>query len=228
MVADDDQNTKFHLLVDRLEKDFGPEHKVTHYVGAVLPQSVTKMDTFTIAELRDPDVVKQFSTISTLYIPPLPSAIASDDPGMSARLGCSPGVPFGSERSPSRHLEVVSQIAKHVVPPTHKRLHASSAMKRFMIDLIQSPELLEKYKADPALVVGEGEGLTTGEKLALKTGRSGPLCEVMWATPEEISSGVEKSLSEEALKVGGVDPVGLILFFVVTLMPSSEPSVTVG
>ncbi|OAX33692.1 hypothetical protein K503DRAFT_837220, partial [Rhizopogon vinicolor AM-OR11-026] len=62
--------SKFQLLVDRLEKDFGPDHKVVHYIGAVLPQSTMTMDTFTIADLRKEDVAKQFSTISTLYIPP--------------------------------------------------------------------------------------------------------------------------------------------------------------
>ena len=64
------KKSKFHLLVDRLEKDFGPDHKVVHYIGAVLPQSTTTMDTFTIADLRKEDVAKQFGTISTLYIPP--------------------------------------------------------------------------------------------------------------------------------------------------------------
>ncbi|OAX34368.1 tetrapyrrole methylase, partial [Rhizopogon vinicolor AM-OR11-026] len=64
------EKSKFQLLVDRLEKDFGPAHKVVHYIGAVLPQSTTTMDTFTIADLRKEDVAKQFGTIWTLYIPP--------------------------------------------------------------------------------------------------------------------------------------------------------------
>ncbi|OAX30810.1 tetrapyrrole methylase, partial [Rhizopogon vinicolor AM-OR11-026] len=63
------EKSKFHLLVDRLEKDFGPDHKVVHYIGAVLPQSTTTMDTFTVLDLRKEDVAKQFGTISTLYIP---------------------------------------------------------------------------------------------------------------------------------------------------------------
>ena len=52
-------------LVDHLEKYFGPDHKVVHYIGAVLPQSATVVDEFTIAELRNDDVVKQFTTAST-------------------------------------------------------------------------------------------------------------------------------------------------------------------
>jgi len=221
MVVDNDQNSKFHLLVDRLEKDFGPEHKVTHYVGAVLPQSVTNMDTFTIAELRNPDVVKQFSTISTFYIPPLPSAIASYDPEVASRLGISLGV-LGTGQNLSPHLEIVSQIANHVVPPTHKGLHASPAMKRFMIDLALSPKLLETYKSDPALVVDAGNGLTAGEKIALKSGQPDLLYKMMTATQEEVSSGVEKSLSEEELN-GAVDTSlsALIFIFVVALHPST-------
>ncbi|KAG8683510.1 hypothetical protein FRC08_014248, partial [Ceratobasidium sp. 394] len=66
----DFQKSKFHLLVDLLERDFGPEHKVVHYIGAVLPTTTTIMDTFTIADLRREDVAKQFNTVSTLYVPP--------------------------------------------------------------------------------------------------------------------------------------------------------------
>src|SRR5882757_1188834 len=79
------KKSKFHLLVDRLEKDFGPDHKVVHYIGAVLPQATTMMDTFTIADLRKEDVAKQFGTISTLYIAPRDKPLAH--PGMAEAIG---------------------------------------------------------------------------------------------------------------------------------------------
>ena len=40
------QNDRFGLLVDRLEKDFGSDHKVVHYIGAVLPQATPTINTW--------------------------------------------------------------------------------------------------------------------------------------------------------------------------------------
>ena len=88
-------------------------------------------------------------------------------------------------------------------------------MQRFLINLALSPKLLETYRADPALVVGAGEGLTAGEKTALKSGQPGYVHNMMIATQEEVSSSVEKSLSEEELEVGGVElPVVNPIFLV--------------
>lgn len=58
------------MFVDLLERDFGPDHKVVHYIGAVSPLCATVKDTYTIAELRKEEVVKKLTNISTFYIPP--------------------------------------------------------------------------------------------------------------------------------------------------------------
>ncbi|OAX31894.1 tetrapyrrole methylase, partial [Rhizopogon vinicolor AM-OR11-026] len=119
--------SKFHLLVDRLEKDFGPDHKVVHYIGAVLPQSATIMDTFTIADLRKEDVAKQFGTISTLYIPPRDErpvhsgmAEAFGSPGAAVKPNTSikwagPKLNIVSACGP-HEPDVIAQIDTHVTP----------------------------------------------------------------------------------------------------------------
>ncbi|OAX42040.1 tetrapyrrole methylase [Rhizopogon vinicolor AM-OR11-026] len=177
--------SKFHLLVDRLEKDFGPDHKIVHYIGAVLPQSATMMDTFTIADLRKEDVAKQFGTISTFYIPPRDERPIN--PAMAEAFG-SPGAPLklkslvkwtGPKLNVStaygpHERDVIAQIDTHVAPEGRKKQHTSAAMKKFMTDLALKPKLLEQYKLDPVAVVESVEGLSNEEKIRLKSASDGP------------------------------------------------------
>jgi hypothetical protein len=184
-------------LVDRLEKDFGTEHKVTHYVGAILPRSVTFKDTFTIAQLRHPDIAKKIQAVSTFYIPPLASAVQTTDAVMAQRLEWNQEDP--AVRAAEK-LAAISQMDAHVPPADHKSLIASAAMKKFMIDIATSPELSQTYKADPsAVVVARGEGLTEAEKFAARLGRDGAINRVMKATQDEIIQRTWKALSNEEI-----------------------------
>ncbi|OAX36330.1 tetrapyrrole methylase [Rhizopogon vinicolor AM-OR11-026] len=149
--------SKFHLLVDRLEKDFGPDYKVVHYIGAVLPQSTTIMDTFTIADLRKGDIAKQFNTVLTLYIPPrderpVHSGMAETFGGPAALVKpdtsvkwAGPKLNIVSAYGP-HDRDVIAQIDTHVAPEGYKTLHTSAAMKKFMTDLALKPKFLEEYK----------------------------------------------------------------------------------
>ncbi|OAX32862.1 tetrapyrrole methylase [Rhizopogon vinicolor AM-OR11-026] len=209
--------SKFQLLVDRLEKDFGPDHKVVHYIGAVLPQSTTTMDTFTIADLRKEDVAKQFGTISTLYIPPrdeghvnLSMAKVFGGPGASVKLNDSikwagPKLNIVSANDPHER-DVIAQVDTHVAPEGHKKLRVSAAMKKFMTDLALKPKFLEEYKLDPVAVVESAEGLSNLERFGLKFARSGPADALMKATESDIASG--RQLTEEEI-AQGTGPVGL-------------------
>ncbi|OAX34681.1 tetrapyrrole methylase, partial [Rhizopogon vinicolor AM-OR11-026] len=108
---------KFHLLVDRLEKDFGPDHKVVHYIGAVLPQSATLMDTFTIADLRKEDVAKQFGTILTLYIPPRDERPLNSSMAEAFGSPTAPVIPNSSMKWAGPKLNIVSACGPHEQAP---------------------------------------------------------------------------------------------------------------
>jgi len=173
-------NDRFSLLVDRLEKDFGSNHKVVHYIGAVLPQATPTINTIAIADLRKAEVVKQFNTVSTLYVPPRETP--SVDPAMiksvvipqprSERLGTS--VRWTDPKSTSAYglteNNAIAKLDSHVIPDHHVELHASEAVKKFMMDLALNPRLLRDYKANPASVVEGVEGLTSKDKFALQYG----------------------------------------------------------
>ncbi|OAX32463.1 hypothetical protein K503DRAFT_870137 [Rhizopogon vinicolor AM-OR11-026] len=219
------EKSKFHLLVDRLEKDFGPDHKVVHYIGAVLPQSTTTMDTFTISDLRKEDIAKQFGTVSTLYIPPRDESLVN--PNMAEAFGrparpvtlnssvkwVGPKLNIVSPYGPHERY-VIAQLDTHVAPEGYRKLHASAAMKKFMTDLALKPKFFEEYKLDPGAVVESAEGLCNVEKFALKVARSGAAYILMTATESDITSGRRLTEDEIATAVG---PLGASLVVVLSV-----------
>jgi len=187
------EKSKFQLLVDRLEKDFGPQHEVVHFIGAVLPQSNTTTVTYKVEDLRNEQLAQQISTISTFYIRPLRVADANET--MAARLEI-PKTAFGvlntfpqwigskfvraAERgSTERELE------QHIIPEGYKSLHASLPMREFMVKLALDLELQERYKENPSAVAGNVQGLTDRERFALGTGGELPIHLVMSRTSAE-------------------------------------------
>ncbi|PBK83921.1 tetrapyrrole methylase [Armillaria gallica] len=207
-------NRKFHLLVDRLEEDFGPDHRVVNYIGAVLPQSTTVMDEFTIGDLRKEDVVKQFTTVSTFYVPPRTRAPVdqeamqkfgpSDAPlAHTVRHLYPPSKWAGTQTSvvpaygPCERA-AVDRIADYTPPPDHMILRASPAIRQFMTDLALNPGLRDRYKADPVAVLDATPDLSTQEKFALSFDKPGPVYTVMRATPAAIASGQEPTFDDIA------------------------------
>lgn len=207
----DFQKSKFHLLVDLLERTFGPDHKVVHYIGAVLPMTATVMDAFTIADLRREEVAAQFNTVSTLYVPPRdiaashhPTAVAMGSPDAPLTLLRPLSSWIGSRFVPEAKYgaveqEAVAEMEKHVVPEDRKILHASPAMKSFMADLALKPQALEEYKANPAAVAESLEGLTERERFALKLAQPSAVQTVMMRTRADIDSGREPTDDELSL-----------------------------
>ncbi|KAG6325869.1 hypothetical protein ID866_13220, partial [Astraeus odoratus] len=162
-------NVQFHHLVDRLEEDFGANHRVIHYIGAVLPQSSTVMDGFTIADLRKVEVVEQFNAASTFYVPP--RDITTYDRGTTQKMGLwgdishvhpmqqFPHCRLVGVRSPQisaygpYEQAAVERLATHRPPDHVLKLQTSSAMRNFMTDLALKPNFLAQYKSNPVAVV---------------------------------------------------------------------------
>jgi len=217
-------NAKFHLLVDRLETDFGPDHKVVHYIGAVLPQSDKVMDTFSIGDLRKEEVIKQFNSISTLYIPPLNTG--STHPAMAELFGTQEGrlqlLRFSSRwidpmlakeyTYGPQEKKAIAQIDNHVPPKSYTTLNASPAIIKFMTDLVAQPKLLQDYEADPVSVVNGVDELSASEKFALRLGKPGPIYAMMSATLSDIAN--KRTLSDEEIAGTSLPIMPTILIFV--------------
>ncbi|KAJ7691632.1 60s acidic ribosomal protein-domain-containing protein [Mycena rosella] len=191
-----DSNGKFHLLVERLEKYFGLDHKIQHYIGAILPQSVTVKDTFAIRDLRKEEVLKQFTTTSTFYIPS--RSPAPVDAKVVQALGSRPPKPPHWTGYGPVEKQAVATLDSFIPSQEKQVVHASPAMQSLMADLALRPVLLQQYKADPVGVANARNGLTAQEKFALGFKKSGSIFEAMRQFPSAIFGGQEKSQQEIA------------------------------
>ncbi|KAJ7691778.1 tetrapyrrole methylase [Mycena rosella] len=209
-------NGKFHLLVERLEKDFGLDHKIQHYIGAILPQSVTVKDAFAIRDLRKEEVLKQFTTTSTFYIPP--RAPAPIDAKVLQALGLPPPAQATKDRTGYGPLEKQAVAALDSFIPSQEKqvVHASPAMQSLMADLALRPALFEQYKADPVGFANTRNlnGLTAQEKFALGFNKSGPIFAVMRHLPSAIASGQERSQEEIAHAADDKELLALVVVIV--------------
>ncbi|KAJ4470804.1 tetrapyrrole methylase [Lentinula aciculospora] len=185
-------NTKFGVLVDRLEKEYGADHPVVHYIAAVLPYEDPVTDKLTIGQLHDPRVAKQVTGISTFYIPPKETKCVNVD--MMRRLDLlSHGIPikqlsfFPSNKwapansvpdvvayGPADQAAVV-KLNTHKVPEQYPALATSKAMTDIMTKLALDPRILTEYKADTQAFVHSVPDLTLVEKKALELGNLGAI-----------------------------------------------------
>ncbi|KAJ3882858.1 tetrapyrrole methylase [Lentinula edodes] len=211
-------NGLFHLLVDHLEKYFGPNDKVIHYIGAVLPQSVTVKDEFTIAELREERIITQITTVSTFYVPPREKApvVQSLPEVLKSRFTTSIVSPIAYGEF---EHNAVSRIANHNIPVDHVELRASAAVRKFMIDLALKPDLQDRYKKDPVAVTNAIPELTAEERFALGLGKPGPVSVIMRATKSDLAAGNFPTSETIADSVGsdGLNAVTSLTVVVVTL-----------
>ncbi|KIP02521.1 hypothetical protein PHLGIDRAFT_54959, partial [Phlebiopsis gigantea 11061_1 CR5-6] len=200
----DFENSKVKLLVDRLEKDFGPDHHVVHYIGAVLPQSATVQDVLKISDLRKEEIVAQFNSCSTLYVPPLTHAnkfsgnmvkqlFGQDVTEVSSALCPTPKWAAGShlgdvvEYGP-REKAAVDALVEHTVPADYRVLGGSLAFQQFMIDLALRPAIQANYKENPRALVDATKGLTTVEQAALLLRQPGAVFGVMKLRASEVAN----------------------------------------
>ncbi|KAH7337828.1 tetrapyrrole methylase [Rhizoctonia solani] len=187
------QESKFQLLVDRLERDFGPEHKVVHYVGAIrmTPQAQSAMVVYSIQELRNPAVANFINSGSTLYVPPRLRDVPRVDPDSATALGLPPVTTGFLSASPtwvgSRFVTPSSygDLENNIVAQMNENrsrsriTEPSPAMKGLMIKLAQELKLQEEYKKDPAKVAADTPDLKEIERRALSYGLDNTIRAVM-------------------------------------------------
>ncbi|KAJ7691785.1 hypothetical protein B0H17DRAFT_1200900 [Mycena rosella] len=99
----------------------------SHYIGAILPQSVMVKDTFAIRDLRKEEVLKQFTTASTFYIPsrsPAPvDAKVVQALGLPAAQAAQNRTGYGSVEK-----QAVAALDSFIPSQEKQVVHASPAM----------------------------------------------------------------------------------------------------
>ena len=166
-----------------------------HYIGAVLPQSATIQDVLKISDLRKEQVVAQFNSCSTLYVPPLThsnkfsgnmvkqlfgqevtevSSALCPTPKWAAMAHIGDVLEYGP-----REKAAVDALAQHTIPADYRVLGGSPAFQQFMIDLALRPTVQAKYKENPHALVDATKGLTAVERAALLLRQPGAIFGVM-------------------------------------------------
>jgi len=177
------QNTKLNILVDRLEREYGADHTVVHYIAAVLPYQDPVTDKFTIAQLRDQQIAKRIGGVSTFYIPPKDRKAPNVDIVRELKFVQKiadkiPAVYPPNQWEPKQRptlvpyeqnsVAVIDRLETHVVPE-HSALATSKVMADIMTQLALNPKALAKYKTDPHGFVQSVPELTTQERAALES-----------------------------------------------------------
>src|SRR5437764_825119 len=86
------ENDKFEILVDYLERAYGPDQEVVNYVASMFTMAEPTMARHRISDLRNPEVAKTVTGISTFFFPAT-TEVAGDDETASK---------FGLKVGPSR------------------------------------------------------------------------------------------------------------------------------
>jgi hypothetical protein len=158
------------ILVEELQRVYGPSHEVIHYQAARYPMSRPVIHRLPLSQLSP----RMVTTASTLYIPP--KETLDYDAAMARRLGLADT------------SEAVPGPERRVVP--YQSTVDSSRLASFLMDLARDPGMLARYMRDPHVVIEQYGGLTESEQAALLSGHPGRILATMKAASQR-SGGEE-------------------------------------
>ncbi|KAF3936890.1 hypothetical protein ABW19_dt0206141 [Dactylella cylindrospora] len=181
------KNGNFRLFVNRLEEDYGPDHHVFNYIGAIHPLDRPTMAKHRISELYDEEVQKTINPASTLYIPPkelLPLApnaekVVVTDPTTKIVLqdqisfpGIAPNDALGKVSDPytENELSAIAALKDHAIPEGYLPYKASPGLQRIVEALSLNSGALRKYLESPLSFAESVDDLDQEEKKILASG----------------------------------------------------------
>ncbi|KAJ3812197.1 tetrapyrrole methylase [Lentinula lateritia] len=228
------ENSKFGILVDRLEKEYGADHPVVHYIAAMLPHEDPVTDQWTIGQLREPEFYKRVGGVSTFYIPPKERKEINVDiirelkflpegkvPDTRTQIyppnQWEPEVPTVPAYGSNEHA-AIAQLDAHSPPEQYQPLATSKAMTDVMTRLALDPKALAEYKADHRAFAQSVPDLTANERTALEIGDSWAFRCAMKEMPISLLDNAKQSMEEASeqgfpwiIVVGVVGVVGSVV-----------------
>lgn len=162
---------------------YGPEHSVTHYIASILPFIDPTMEKYTIGELRNQDVQKRITAISTFYVPPKTVMAFNQQAAMKlsavkakgTKVAVYPKTEGQATALDALESAAIKQSKSHVIPERYKHLSVSTPMVDLMTKLALDPKALATYKQGPSIFVDSISGLHPSEAAALKLGHQGAI-----------------------------------------------------
>lgn len=166
------ENNNFGVLVDYLEKAYGPDQEVINYVASMFTMAEPTMARHRISDLRNPDVAKTVTGISTFFFPAT-TEVAGDDETASKfglKVGPSRRTPLICDRADYPKLKIVAQRnnKNHAVPPGYKFSHASKELYDTFLELALNIESQRAFHDDSEGFLNAREGLSEGDRRYLR------------------------------------------------------------
>lgn len=183
------ENNNFQVLVDYLEDVYGPDQELVNYVASMFSLAEPTMDVHRIRDLRDPDVARTVTGISTFFI--RAATVAESDAATGEKLGLRVGpsraTPLICDRPDYSRMKVLAQRnnRNHAVPPGYKFSHASCALYDTLYELAMDIEAERAFSADPDGFLREREGLTEQDRRYLRMRHLGVIRMMFKADPDK-------------------------------------------
>jgi precorrin-2 methylase len=166
------ENNNFGILVDYLEKAYGPDQEVINYVASMFSIAEPTIARHRISDLRKPDVTKTITGISTFFFPAAKEAVVDEETAgkFGLKAARSPRTSLVCDRADYPKLKIVAQRnnKKHAVPPGYKFSHASQQLYDTLLDLSLNIESQRAFQDDPEGFLNAREGLNESERRYLR------------------------------------------------------------
>jgi hypothetical protein len=175
--------TKFQVLVDRLEEVYGGDHELIHYYASTLSQSRAHIEPLRIRDLRKPEVEKRMNGISTFYVPQIGKS--PHNPKTAARLGLkvdsnTPDRSFGHLLGPAvsysaMETRAVQALKTHKPSPSYRKNRLPTSTLPALLALATSPKAVAHFRRNPTQFLEAHPDMAPHVKKVLTTGSPGLL-----------------------------------------------------
>lgn len=176
-------NNDFSYFISWLQKIYGEDYKVTHYIGSRYPTIPPLIEIYHLNEMHEPETQLKITGLSTFYIPPR-DAIASNvnvvrDLGLLRK-----GQTLIKPKNPLREIGLYSpkemkafDAFENFRIPTSYKWQLETEASKFLIELRFDTKLQELYEKDPIKALDDRRfsALSDKERGMLATRDSGAI-----------------------------------------------------
>ena len=176
-------NNNFSYFVSWLQRVYGDDYEVTHYIGSRYPTIPPLIERYRLRELHNPETQLKITGISTFYL--APRDVRPSDRQVMKDLGLiREGQTLVAPSTPLREIgaygpkemKAFDAFDAFSIPSSYKWQEETGA-SRFLIELRFDPDLQERYEKDPVGAVSEPRFayLTDKERSLLASRDSGAI-----------------------------------------------------
>lgn len=197
-------NKNFQLLVEYLARFYGLDQELTNYVASMFTMADPTIRKCRIRDLRDPEVAKSVTGISTFFIPAARSVECDVQTAalLGLKVGSSRTTPLVCDRPdyPKMSALARSHNHNHVLPDGYKFSRASQGLYETLYDLALNAKAQRQFRQDPKGYLKSRQGLTDVERRQLEMRHLGVIRMLFKADPKnEAARFVEDAMKSAYL-----------------------------